>query len=198
MNEEEKVAYVQVHIDQASEKPSHFSVNRIPFTEYRLHPGQPIPVDKLYSSYEKLRRGLLKDFNISSDDVPPEEYFNPTPDEIEYGEDPILRVVPIQPEEMSWEKDARVAVQRALEGAQWNYEDKTVTIYDRDDPRTNQTVESLEELQTELETIAEIGSQNSMPWEGGPIFSIDAEDIVVTQLEEYEENIRRLGWDQQE
>lgn len=198
MNEEEKVVYVQVHIDPESDKPSYFSVNRIPFTEYRLHPGQTIPMDKLYSSYDKLMRGLLTDFRISSVDVPPQEYFEPTPDELEYGEDPILRVVPAEPQEMTWEKDARVAVQHALESAHWDYENQTVTIYDRDNPRMNRVVESFEELQTELEAIADVGSQNSMPWDGGPVFSIDAEDIVLTQLEEYEENIRRLGWNQEE
>lgn len=43
--------------------------------------------------------------------------------------------------------------------------------------------------------LADIGSQNSMPWEGGPVFSIDADGIVLEELEDYREQIERLGWE---
>jgi hypothetical protein len=198
MMQEDSPVYVQVFIHPQSGKPMHFLANRIPFTEFKLEPGKPIPVDKLYESYARLKEGLISEFNINPIAIPSPEYFEPRDEELEYGEDPVLRVVPPEPEEMPWDKDARRAVSRALEEAHWDFDEGTVTIYDRDDPRMSKTVASLEDLQRELEQIAMTAFEGTVPWEGGPVFSLDAEGMVWAELEAYEENIKQLGWNDDE
>lgn len=194
-NTQDKTVYIQVSWEPGKKTKSRtYLVNKVPFTDMILKPGKPIPVDKIYTSYDKLRKGLISEFRINPQDIPNEDYFEPTGDEIEYSQEPIFRVVPPEAEEMPWEIDAREAVKNTLEEAEWDFEDKTVTLYNPDLPGPKTEVGSLEDLVTELALISEVGSQNSMPWEGGPVFDLDFESIVYEELEEYRENIEKLGW----
>src|SRR5262249_30337967 len=146
-----KTAYVMVHLPSKKEKPGRsYVVSPVPFTEAKLAPGGKIQIDKICSSYLELKEALRRDFGIEDSEIPGPEYFEPTPEEEAYDEDRILRVVPADPEEMSWEADARRAVRQALENAEWDFDEKTVTLFDRDEPRINKPFESLEDLQDEL------------------------------------------------
>ncbi len=194
-DQDQRTAYVMVNLPSEQQERSSYVVSSIPFTEYKLQPGQRIQVDKLFTSYEALKEGLIHEFGIAPEDIPDPNYFDPTPGEMAYDEDPIFRVVPAEPEEMPWERHARRAVCQALEDADWDFDEGTVTIYDRDDRRIYTTVDSLEDLQTELEKIAENAFRGSVPWKGGPLFTRDSSAIAQEELEAYEENLKQLGWE---
>lgn len=58
-------------------------------------------------------------------------------------------------EESPEDKAAREAVESALEHAKWDEETKTITIYDPDDDRIRQVAGTREELEEDLQSIAE-------------------------------------------
>ena len=97
-----------------------------------------------------------------------------------------------------WESDAISAVNVILENAEWNDENKTVSLHTDYDGRGFATVcHSLEELIFELVEIASVGSMNSMPFEGGAaVFEIDYDSIVQEILiDDYADEIKDMGWE---
>lgn len=100
-SQEYKTAYVMVHLPTQQQPDPVFVISPIPFTEAKLAPGGKIQIDKICSTYSDLKETLKRDFEIEDSDIPGPEYFKPTSEEEAYDEDPLLRVVPEEPEEMS-------------------------------------------------------------------------------------------------
>lgn len=190
--------YVQVSLGTEPNAERVYSVSTVPFTEesFRLKRGKKVPVETLYRSYEDFKAGLVSKFSIPEIYIPDADYFDPTPEEQEYEENPIYRVVPMEEPDFPWEDDARAAVRDALEYADWDFRQKVVTLYDPHESRRFEIYDSIDELRTALEERAMIGADNSMPYEGGEaVFDLDSEGIVNAVLEEYGENLKRLGWE---
>jgi hypothetical protein len=94
-----------------------------------------------------------------------------------------------------WEEDAYRAVQKAMESANWNFEDGTVEIK-MDDCGRSQTCNSYEELFAALEEIANKVASANMPFEEGePIFSYDPYSAAESVLQDYQEKLKELGWE---
>ena len=96
-----------------------------------------------------------------------------------------------------WEADARKAVERALDNAQWDPESGVVTIQPMEDKEPTTECASIDELRTELTQIASIGASNSMPYEEGePVVDIDYDSLVDEILvDQYGEQIGKMGWE---
>ncbi len=96
-------------------------------------------------------------------------------------------------EEMPWEIDAREAVSGALEGAEWDSNNKTIIFYDPDDDRMATPVTSLEELREYLESVAVSAFIRGAPFEGGEsVFDCDGYGIVDSILWDYEDRLAEL------
>jgi len=95
-----------------------------------------------------------------------------------------------------WETDAKEAVERALEDAEWDSDEGTVWLMPLMEKERSIECGSVEELHSELMNIAMTGADNSMPYEDGePVFNIDYWGLVDSiLLDKYEERIREMGW----
>lgn len=89
-----------------------------------------------------------------------------------------------------WESSALSRIRGILEGARFSVEDRTVTVEsDEWDPRGKgdsapRTFSSLEELRDELIQIGDSEISGHVPWENGPVFSTDSDDLVDEALDE--------------
>jgi len=94
------------------------------------------------------------------------------------------------------DEEARKAVEWALENAEWNKEDKTITLHDPDDDRIRKTVKNLGELEAYLCDIAENSFYANCPRdEGEYLFTCHPEDHVQEALEPLEERLGRFFGD---
>lgn len=99
-----------------------------------------------------------------------------------------------------WEEDAREAVELALAAASFELEDEEGVVRmpdSHDGSKHPQPVEcwSINELRDELMERAETAWCGSVPWEGGPVFEPDCENIVDDALSKYRERLSELGWE---
>ncbi|MDN3548922.1 DGQHR domain-containing protein [Mucilaginibacter aquaedulcis] len=103
-----------------------------------------------------------------------------------------------QIEKWPWEEAAEVVVINALEKAQWNYQSKTVNLYLNSDYAITNVIKSYDRLLTVLNEIAEREFVENLPIDNE--FSpqqqadFDSEDLVNSLLEDYDDNLKRLGW----
>jgi len=104
----------------------------------------------------------------------------------------------IQKEKWLWEEEAENAVIYVLENANWNYDDKSVSLIEEYDYDKVTKYKKLEDFIQKLVEIAEIQFVANLPSDNE--FSdeqrekFDAEDLVQSHLFEYEENLKKLGW----
>lgn len=90
-------------------------------------------------------------------------------------------------EETLWDRKAREAVEAAIEGAEWDEEARTITVFDEDDDRNRITVASLEELETHLRGIAETAFYAYAPRDDGEFLDqCDDFGVVEAALSGYE------------
>jgi len=96
-----------------------------------------------------------------------------------------------------WESDAISAVKMAVEEAEWDDMNSSVTLPSYDDNESARICRSLEELKYALREIAINGAANSMPFEGGEaVFELDYDSIAEEILiDYYSEQIEELGWE---
>lgn len=96
-----------------------------------------------------------------------------------------------------WESDAIEAIKTALEEAEWDDVNNTVTLPSHEDKEPDKVCRSLEELKYTLIEIAVNGAANSMPFEGSEaVFDLDYDSIVQEILiDYYSEQIEELGWE---
>lgn len=96
-------------------------------------------------------------------------------------------------EELFWVRKARVAVERALERASWEDENRTMTLYDADNDRIQQTVANRKDLEQYLGYIAKTEFCTYAPSEndGFPI-NYDEGEIVRAALVRYDEQLEEL------
>lgn len=101
-------------------------------------------------------------------------------------------------EKMIWEEDAENAVINALGNAQWNFEDKTVSLYADHDYDTIEKVLSYESLIAKLELIAETAFVTSLPSDNEfaelQRENFDVEDVVLSCLADYNSNLKKMNW----
>jgi restriction endonuclease len=89
-----------------------------------------------------------------------------------------------------WHSAAMGAIQRILSEADLDSDSGTVTLMSDDwDPTGkgdmgSRTFSSLDELRDALIEIGDSAMIGNMPWEGGPVFSTDSDDLVDAALEE--------------
>lgn len=91
-----------------------------------------------------------------------------------------------------WECDARDRIRGLLYNAEFDRDEGTVTLFSEDwDPRGKgemypRAFGSLDELRDILIKFGDEAMGGSIPWENGPVFSIDSEHLVEAALEERE------------
>jgi len=89
-----------------------------------------------------------------------------------------------------WESDARSRIRGLLYDAEFDHEEGTVTLFSEDwDPRGrgDRSPRAFSNLNDLRDALIELGDEEmvgGIPWENGPVFSIDSEDIVDAALEE--------------
>lgn len=142
--------YVKVDLDDPDgEHKRTYTVSHIPFREVHGEEVRPTKAErKIVTSYKELHAILVKDFYVPKDLIPPEEYFKPTPAEKDEEAFSIYRTVPDGMGEPDWRRKALFAVVDALEDADFFADKGRISVNGRH-------CYSLEELQEELETIAE-------------------------------------------
>lgn len=95
-----------------------------------------------------------------------------------------------------YEKHALDYLRRILSESEWDYKEKTVTLYEDDDPRISTTCGTPEEFISELTQIAEREGYGVIPYEGGhPVWEFDGTDTALSALAEYEDELKEMGWD---
>ncbi len=93
-------------------------------------------------------------------------------------------------QEMLWDSQAREAVERAIELATWDEDNRTITLYDPDDERIRTEVTSRENLEQALGEIACTEFYANSPRDDGEfVFDCEDGDIVCSALEEHEERL---------
>jgi DNA phosphorothioation-associated DGQHR protein 1 len=101
-------------------------------------------------------------------------------------------------EKWPWEEAAEMAVINALEKAQWNYQSKTVDLYLNSDYDTINVIKSYDRLLEVLNEIAEREFIENLPIDNEfapeQRAKFDSEDLVNSVLEDYNDNLLRLGW----
>ena len=101
--------------------------------------------------------------------------------------------------EMPWDSAARIAVENALENADWDDNIKTITLFNPDDERIRKTVTSREELEEYLQEEARVYFYANAPRDDGEfVFDCDENDIVETALMPYEERLAEFFQDSDE
>ncbi len=92
--------------------------------------------------------------------------------------------------EMPWDTAARMAVEQAMESAEWDEEAKTIILADADEPRMSMTVSSREELENCLRDVADAAFYVNVPWEDGEsVFECYEDGVVEDVLSEYEDQL---------
>lgn len=103
-----------------------------------------------------------------------------------------------QKDKWIWEEEAENAVQNALESAEWNYNTKTVSLYLDSNYEESKKFSKYEEFIAKLAELAEIAFINNLPIDNEfaeeQREKVDFEDLVLSNLAEYEDNLKRLGW----
>jgi DNA phosphorothioation-associated DGQHR protein 1 len=101
-------------------------------------------------------------------------------------------------EKWYWEDEAENTIIYLLENAQWNYQNKTVSIYIDDNYETSEEYDTYAKLFNKLVEIAEDKFISNLPidneFANEQREKFDADDMVTSQILQYEENIRKLGW----
>lgn len=93
---------------------------------------------------------------------------------------------------LPWESDAMSRIRGFLYDAEFNHDEGSVTLFSEDwDPRGKdnkypRAFSSYDDLRDALIKIGDEAMGGSIPWESGPVFSIDSEHLVETALEEKE------------
>jgi hypothetical protein len=96
-------------------------------------------------------------------------------------------------EEMFWDSEASEAVEAVLEGARWNEENGTITLFDPDEDRIRETVHSREELHEYLCNVARIAFYANAPREDGEyLYECDDNGIVEDVLSDYGERLNEI------
>jgi len=98
---------------------------------------------------------------------------------------------------MLWESEAKSAVKKALDQAEWDVELGEVRISPEDDHGSQETAKSIEELIFILGEFAESGWNAYVPFDTGEaVFHCNGEDIAYSVLQsDYEEEIKKMGWE---
>lgn len=90
--------------------------------------------------------------------------------------------------DLPWESSTRALIRGLLDDAEFDAETRTVTVSSEewdsrgDGSRVARTFSDFEELRQALVEIGDGRMIESVPWEGGPVFSIDSDDIVADAL----------------
>ena len=90
-----------------------------------------------------------------------------------------------------WESSARSKIRAILDTAEFDAEVGAISLWsDEWDPRgkgdsANRVFHDLDELRTELVGLGDAEITARVPWEGGPVFSTDSDDIVDDELDQY-------------
>lgn len=96
-------------------------------------------------------------------------------------------------EEAFWDETAREAVEDAMERARWDEDEKTITLFDRDEDRMRETVSSKEELNRYLTQVASSAFYANVPREDGAfLYECDEYGILETVLRDYEERLEEF------
>lgn len=93
-------------------------------------------------------------------------------------------------EESLWDCAAREAVEDAIERAAWDEANRQITLFDRDDDRSRQTVSTREELDNYLSRVASSAFYANAPRvDGGYLDECDEYGILESALMDYEERL---------
>jgi hypothetical protein len=99
-------------------------------------------------------------------------------------------------EEMPWDREAREAVEKVLERANWDENERTITLFDADDDRIQETVRSREELNNYLTRVASSAFYANAPREDGEsLYKCDEYGILEAVLKDYEERLDKFFGD---
>ena len=177
-----KPVYVEVELSDSEDNPGPtFVISPAPFV--MLH-GEYLSPTTTAESYSQLCLILRQDFQIPEDLIPPENYFGPTSDESEAEAYAIYRTVPEGMGEPEWRTDVRNAVIQALEEADF-FSDRAKISMD------GNHYYSLEELQLELEDIAEAAGGKTRI--SGEPYQPDYDVLVKEIIANYSAFIRHNG-----
>ena len=145
-------AFVRVDLGPVDNRAPRFLVSPVPFL---YHEGelQMAGEAKLYraSSYSVLRLVLKDKFQIPDSMLPLAKYFKPKKSEIVYEECYIYRTVPEGAGEPEWRMKARQAIMWAIDEPRGDWPEDSISV-------NGKSCYSMEELQHELEAIAEAAS----------------------------------------
>ena len=90
-----------------------------------------------------------------------------------------------------WEENSCIAMKEALASAEWDTNNRSVTL--RPTSLDRVTCKTIDSLRSQLEDIAIAGS--SMPHDGGDAaFEIDYDSLVNGVLRQYNKEISKLKW----
>lgn len=97
-----------------------------------------------------------------------------------------------------WEEDAENAIINILEHAEWNYKDRSVSLFvdgEYEKPLVANSYTSLIEQLSEMATSAFISSLPSdNEFADEQMESFDAEDLVLSHLNELDVNLKKMNW----
>ncbi len=94
---------------------------------------------------------------------------------------------------MPWDITTREAVEASLEGAHWDDDKHTITLFNPDDDRIRETVRTRAKLENYLRRIASEAFHANVTFESGkPVFECDEYGVVEGALHPYEEQLNEF------
>lgn len=106
----------------------------------------------------------------------------------------------VEKEKWIWEEEAENAVLNTLENAEWNFDNKSVSLYlnENYDYEHITTYENFQDFFNKVVEIAEVAFSSSLPSDNEfaeeQKEKFDVEDLVYSYLSDYKENLEKLGW----
>lgn len=101
-------------------------------------------------------------------------------------------------EKWYWEEEAENSVIYALQNANWNFENNTVSLILNDNADEPKNFNTYDKLFLKLEEMAEIAFVTSLPSDSEfaeeQREKFDVEDLVLSCLVDYEDNLKRIKW----
>lgn len=101
-------------------------------------------------------------------------------------------------EKWYWEEEAENAVIYALQNANWNFENNTVSLILNDNDEAPKNFNTYEKFFSKLEELAELAFVTSLPsdieFAEEQREKFDTYDLVISNLVEYEDNLRKINW----
>jgi len=170
--------------------------NAIDFNKYLLPASKIDFSDKFFQASGIGRSRIRNSIALAANLVPKEKIKK---DNLPFYEDVLKGNNTHTAKEQSvWEENAENKLINILEKAQWNYDNNTVSLYEEEDYENAKIYSTYLDFIKRLIELSESAYAEVLPsdveFADQQKENFDAEDLVLSSLNNYEPNLKKLGW----